>query len=62
MTLLFILLGKWAIIEPGITVQFFLFWAWLVSAFVFVLGLPGRIAVARTNPDAEAINIMGWGG
>jgi hypothetical protein len=27
---------------------------------VFVLGLPGRIAIARKHPDAEAINIMGW--
>jgi hypothetical protein len=36
----------------------------LVGAFlavvVFVLGLPGRIALARKHPDAEAINIMGW--
>src|SRR5271155_1185599 len=29
-------------------------------AFVFILGLPGRIAIARKHPDAEAINIMGW--
>jgi hypothetical protein len=36
----------------------------LVAAFlavaVFVLGLPGRIAMARKHPDADAINIMGW--
>jgi hypothetical protein len=36
----------------------------LVGAFlavaVFVLGLPGRIAIARKHPDADAINIMGW--
>jgi hypothetical protein len=32
-----------------------------VAAFVFVLGLLGRIAIAR-NPDAEAIDIMGWAG
>jgi hypothetical protein len=36
----------------------------LVGAFVavavFVLGLPGRIAVARKHPDADAINVMGW--
>ena len=31
-------------------------------AFTFILGLPGRIAIARKNPDAEAINIMGWAG
>src|SRR5271169_2061930 len=36
----------------------------LVAAFLavamFVLGLPGRIAMARKHPDADAINIMGW--
>jgi Protein of unknown function (DUF3302) len=36
----------------------------LVGAFlavaVFILGLPGRIAIARKHPDADAINIMGW--
>jgi hypothetical protein len=36
----------------------------LVAAFlaaaVFVLGLPGRIAIARKHPDADAINMMGW--
>ena len=31
-------------------------------AIVFVLGLPGRIAIARKHPDAEAVNIMGWVG
>src|SRR5258708_22810435 len=36
----------------------------LVAAFltiaVLVLGLPGRIAIARKHPDAAAINMMGW--
>jgi hypothetical protein len=36
----------------------------LVGAFlavaVFILGLPGRIAMARKHPDADAINTMGW--
>jgi hypothetical protein len=31
-------------------------------AFTFVLGLPGRIAIARKHPDADAVNIMGWVG
>jgi hypothetical protein len=31
-------------------------------AIVFILGLPGRIAVARKHPDAEAVNVMGWVG
>jgi hypothetical protein len=33
--------------------------AFLVVA-VFILGLPGRIAIARKHPDADAINTMGW--
>ena len=27
---------------------------------VFVLGLPGRIAIARKHPDADAVYLMGW--
>jgi hypothetical protein len=33
-----------------------------IIALVFILGLPGRIAIARKHPDAEAVNIMGWAG
>ena len=33
--------------------------AFLVVA-VLVLGLPGRIAIARRHPDADAVNLMGW--
>lgn len=29
---------------------------------VFMLGLPGKIALARNHPDAEAVNLMGWVG
>jgi Protein of unknown function (DUF3302) len=32
----------------------------VLTVAVFVLGLPGRIAIARKHPDADAINIMGW--
>lgn len=32
----------------------------VLTAAVFVLGLPGRIAIARNHPDAEAVNLMGW--
>ena len=28
----------------------------------FIGGLPGRIAIARKHPDAEAIQLMGWFG
>jgi hypothetical protein len=31
-----------------------------LAVVVFILGLPGRIAIARRHPDADAINIMGW--
>ena len=31
-------------------------------AMVFILGLPGRIAIARKHPNADAVNIMGWAG
>src|SRR5271165_7315734 len=33
-----------------------------LCALVFVLGLPGRIAIARKHPDAAAVNVMGWAG
>ena len=29
---------------------------------VFMLGLPGRIAIARKHPEAEAVYLMGWVG
>jgi len=33
-----------------------------ITALVLIAGLPGRIAIARKHPDAEAVNIMGWAG
>jgi hypothetical protein len=33
----------------------------LVAA-IFILGLPGRIAIARNHPEADAIYAMGWVG
>ena len=27
---------------------------------IFILGLPGKIAIARKHPEAEAVNLMGW--
>ena len=27
---------------------------------VFILGLPGRIAIGRHHPEAEAVYLMGW--
>jgi hypothetical protein len=29
---------------------------------VFILGLPGRIAIARKHPEADAVYLMGWVG
>jgi hypothetical protein len=33
-----------------------------LGAAVFILGLPGRIAIARRHPEAEAVYLMGWVG
>jgi hypothetical protein len=34
--------------------------AGFMALIVIVLGLPGRVAVARRHPDAEAVNLLGW--
>src|SRR5947209_17287644 len=34
----------------------------VVVVIVFMGSLPGRIAIARKHPDAEAVKIMGWTG
>jgi hypothetical protein len=31
-----------------------------VLLMLLILGLPGRIAIARKHPEAEAVNLMGW--
>ncbi len=33
-----------------------------VAGAVILLGLPGKIALARKHPEAEAVNLMGWAG
>ena len=52
--------------------QSYYFWDWITLACGFIavggflvtlillLGLPGRIAVARKHPDAEAVYALGW--
>jgi hypothetical protein len=30
--------------------------------YIWIAGLPGRIALARKHPDAEAVKVMGWAG
>ncbi len=27
---------------------------------IFLLGLPGRMAIARKHPEADAVYLMGW--
>lgn len=34
----------------------------VVGFFVWLAGLPGRIALARKHPEAEAVNLLGWAG
>jgi Protein of unknown function (DUF3302) len=31
-----------------------------LTAAVLILGLPGRIAIARKHPEADAVYLMGW--
>jgi hypothetical protein len=38
---------------------------WIIGAggillAILILGLPGKIALARKHPEAEAVNLMGW--
>jgi len=30
--------------------------------YVWIAGLPGRIAIARNHPEAEAVKLLGWSG
>ena len=32
------------------------------GAVLLILGLPGKIAIARRHPEADAVNLMGWVG
>jgi hypothetical protein len=29
---------------------------------IFIMGLPGKIAIGRKHPEAEAVRLMGWVG
>jgi len=33
-----------------------------VTVLVLMAGLPGKIAISRNHPDAEAVKMMGWAG
>jgi hypothetical protein len=32
----------------------------IILLVIFILGLPGKIAIARKHPEADAVNLMGW--
>ena len=51
--------GIWDFVTVG---ALFIIVAAGLAVAVFVLGLPGRIAVARKHPEAEAVYLMGWVG
>jgi Protein of unknown function (DUF3302)/Superinfection immunity protein len=52
-------LGIWDFITFAVV---FIITAGAVTGAVLLLGLPGRIAVARKHPDAEAVTLLGWAG
>ncbi len=33
-----------------------------IGLWVWLAGLPGRIAIARKHPDSEAVKLLGWAG
>jgi Protein of unknown function (DUF3302) len=41
---------------------FFLLMVSVVGFFVWLAGLPGRIAISRKHPEAEAVKLLGWAG
>jgi len=40
----------------------FIIGAAIMGAVLLILGLPGKIAIARKHPEADAVNLMGWVG
>jgi hypothetical protein len=40
----------------------FIIGAAIGGVVLLILGLPGKIAIARKHPEAEAVNLMGWVG
>ena len=43
-------------------VTLFILGAGFLAGLVILAGLPGKIAIARKHPDAEAVKMMGWAG
>lgn len=55
----------------GFTIDFWDYMTFLVLAMsalavliviFWIAGLPGKIAIARKHPEAEAVKLMGWAG
>src|SRR6476659_7889505 len=34
----------------------------ILLVYIWIAGLPGRIALARNHPEAEAVKLLGWAG
>ena len=43
-------------------ITFALTGAAVILIYIWIAGLPGRIAIARKHPEAEAVNLLGWAG
>ena len=43
-------------------VTFALLGAAAITFWVWLAGLPGRIAIARKHPEADAVRLLGWAG
>jgi hypothetical protein len=52
-------LDGWDFLTFGVIIMLI---AGMMIFVVWVAGLPGRIAIARNHPDAEAVKLMGWAG
>jgi len=50
-------IGFWDYVTFG---ALFFITATFLTVAVLILGLPGRIAVARNHPEADAVSLMGW--
>ena len=51
--------GFWDYVTFGVLFVCVVLFLWFI---VWLCGLPGRIAIARKHPDAEAVKIMGYAG
>ena len=51
--------GFWDYVTFGVLFVCVVLFLWFI---VWLCGLPGRIAIARKHPDAEAVKIVGYAG